>query len=290
MKVFGRLLLILLCACAFCGAIAGYAEQGENDMAYRTEEIWCDNGGSRIYGVACVPEGEGKFPLVIFSHELGNNHESGMRYTERLAAHGYAAYVFDFRGGSAGGTENRSDGSNFGMSVLTEASDLSAVLDAAKAWPFVDSDKIFLLGGSQGGLITLITGCERQDELAGMMLMYPALSAKADSQANSYASPEEVPEDVPLFGGWMHVGRNYITDLWQVDFDQLLVSYRGKLLLHGDQDGTVDISWSEHALEIIPDCEFHVIPGGGHEFYGQPFEDAMGYILSFIDGQLGAAD
>ena len=83
------------------------------------------------------------------------------------------------------------------MSVLTEASDLSAVLDAAKAWPFVDSDKIFLLGGSQGGLVTIITGCERQDELAGMMLMYPALSAKADSQANSYASPEEVPEDVP---------------------------------------------------------------------------------------------
>jgi len=147
-----------------------------------------------------------------------NRHEAGVRYAERLAAYGYAAYVFDFCGGSAGGTQNRSDGSNSEMSVLTEASDLSAVLDAAKAWPFVDSDKIFLLGGSQGGLVTIITGCERQDELAGMMLMYPALSAKADSQANSYASPE----DVPLFGGWMHVGRNYITDLWQVDLTSCL--------------------------------------------------------------------
>jgi len=216
-----------------------------------------------------------------------NRHEAGVRYAERLAAYGYAAYVFDFCGGSAGGTQNRSDGSNSEMSVLTEASDLSAVLDAAKAWPFVDSDKIFLLGGSQGGLVTIITGCERQDELAGMMLMYPALSAKADSQANSYASPE----DVPLFGGWMHVGRNYITDLWQVDFDQLLASCRGKLLLlHGDRDSTVDVSWSEKAVEIIPDCEFHVISGGGHEFYGQTFEDAMGYILSYIDGQLNDAD
>ena len=291
MKAFGRMLLFLLCACVTCGTIAGYAEQGDVDMSYRTEEIWCDNGGSRIYGVAYIPEAEGRFPLVIFSHEMGNNHESGVRYAERLAAHGYATYVFDFRGGSAGGTQNRSDGSNLEMSVLTEASDLSAVLDAAKAWPFVDSGKIFLLGGSQGGLITLITGCERQDELAGMMLMYPALSAKADSRADSYASTEEVPEDVPLFGGWMHVGRNYITDLWKVDFDRLLASYRGKLLLlHGDRDGTVDISWSEKALEIIPDCEFHVIPGGGHEFYGQPFEDAMGYILSYIDAQLNDAE
>ena len=96
---------------------------------------------------------------------------------------------------------------------------------------------------------------------------------------------------MPLFGGWMHVGRNYITDLWKVDFNQLLAFYRGRLLLlHGDRDGTVDISWSEQAAEIIPDCEFHVIHGGGHEFYGQPFEDAMGYILSYIDGQLDHLD
>lgn len=269
---------------------AGAAAPENADVPYRTEELWCRNGDSRIYGVAYIPETEGRSPLVIFSHELGNNHESGVRYAERLAAHGYAAYVFDFRGGSAGGTKNQSDGSNAEMSVLTEASDLSAVLDAAQEWPFVDSEKIFLLGGSQGGLITLITGCERQDELAGLMLMYPALSAKVDSHADSYASPEEVPDDVPLFGDWMHVGRNYITDLWEVDLDRLLTAYRGKLLLlHGDQDGTVDLSWSEQAAGIIPDCEFHIIPGGGHEFYGQPFEDAMGHILSYIGGQLADA-
>ena len=58
---------------------------------------------------------------------------------------------------------------------------------------------------------------------------------------------------------------------------------------NGDSDGTVDVSWSEHAAEIIPNCEFHVIPGGGHEFYGQPFEDAIGHILSYID-QLNVAD
>ena len=171
MKGFGRILLFRLCVCIFCGTTAGYAEQGDVDMSYRTEEIWCENGSSRIYGVAYVPEGEGGFPLVIFSHELGNNHEAGVRYAERLAAQGYAAYVFDFCGGSADGTQSRSDGNNSEMSVLTEASDLSSVLDAAKAWPFVDSNKIFLLGGSQGGLVTIITGCERQTERAGMMLI-----------------------------------------------------------------------------------------------------------------------
>jgi len=272
---------------------AQQAPEGEQAMStttYTTQETWVQNGESRIYGVAYVPTAQEKAPLVIFSHELGNDHTSGERYAERLAEAGYAAYVFDFCGGTVGG--NKSDGSNKDMSVLTEASDLEAVLEASKSWEFVDPGKIFLLGGSMGGLVTTVVGAAHQDELAGMILMYPALSAKEDSQANRYATEADIPEDVSLFGGWIHVGKKYITDLQSVDFDQLLSSYQGHmLLLHGDKDATVLISYSEAAREIIPDCEFHVIQDGGHEFFGQPFEDAMSYILPYLSGQLdGAGD
>ena len=266
------------------------AAEGEEAMStgtYTTQEIWVQNGDDRIYGIAYVPATEDgkKVPLVIFSHELGNDHTSGERYAERLAEAGYAAYVFDFRGGTVGG--NRSDGSNSEMSILTEASDLESVLAAAKTWEFVDPDKIVLLGGSMGGLVTTVVGSTHQDEIAGMILMYPALSAKDDSGAERYQSEDDVPEDVSLFGGWIHVGKNYITDLWTVDFDQLLSSYQGHmLLLHGDKDSTVPLSYSEEAKEIIPDCEFYVIKDGGHEFFGQPFEDAMSYILPYLEGQL----
>ena len=263
--------------------------EGDADMSgyiYTTQEIWVKNGDMNIYGVAYVPDTDGKVPLVIFSHELGNDHRSGERYAERLAEAGYAAYVFDFCGGTVGG--NKSDGSNKGMSVLTEASDLEAVMKSARTWEFVDPDRIVLLGGSMGGLVTTVVGSQHQEEIAGMILMYPALSAKADSGTERYKTEDEVPEEVSLFGGWIHVGKNYVTDLWKVDFDQLLSSYKGHmLLLHGDKDSTVPISWSENAKEIIPDCEFHVIPNGGHEFFGQPFEDAMAYILPYLDTQVG---
>ena len=264
--------------------------KGEETMStgtYTTQEIWVQNGDNRIYGVAYVPNTDKKVPLVIFSHELGNDHTSGVRYAERLAEAGYAAYVFDFCGGTVGG--NRSDGSNKEMSILTEASDLEAVLSTAKSWDFVDPDKIVLLGGSMGGLVTTVVGSTHQDEIAGMILMYPALSAKDDSGAEQYQSEDEIPEDVSLFGGWIHVGKNYITDLWTVDFNQLLSSYQGHmLLLHGDKDSTVPLSYSEEAKEIIPDCEFYVIKDGGHEFFGQPFEDAMGYILPYLEKQLNS--
>ena len=262
--------------------------EGEETMStgtYTTQEIWVQNGDNRIYGVAYVPNTDKKVPLVIFSHELGNDHTSGVRYAERLAEAGYAAYVFDFCGGTVGG--NRSDGSNKEMSILTEASDLESVLSTAKSWDFVNPDKIVLLGGSMGGLVTTVVGSTHQDEIAGMILMYPALSAKDDSGAEQYQTEDDVPEDVSLFGGWIHVGKNYITDLWKVDFNQLLSSYQGHmLLLHGDKDSTVPLSYSEEAKEIIPDCEFYVIKDGGHEFFGQPFEDAMGYILPYLEGQL----
>ena len=265
-----------------CTGFADGSEEG--GMDYRTEEIRCSNGADSLYGVAYIPETNEKVPLVIFSHELGNSHTSGIRYAERLAQYGYAVYAFDFRGGSAPGTENRSSGSNREMSVLTEASDLEAVLEAAKGWDFVDSSSIYLLGGSQGGLVTIIAASRHPDAIKGIMLMYPALSAKED-HISHYRTKEEVPEEVGLFGGWMQVGRNYITDLWDLDFESMLSSYTGKvLLLHGDRDSTVPLSWSEHASEIIPDCEFHVISGGGHEFFGQPFEDAAGYILAWLNG------
>ena len=264
--------------------------EGEEVMStgtYTTQEIWVQNGDNRIYGVAYVPDTDKKVPLVIFSHELGNDHTSGVRYAERLAEAGYAAYVFDFCGGTVGG--NRSDGSNKEMSILTEASDLEAVLSTAKSWDFVDPDKIVLLGGSMGGLVTTVVGSTHQDEIAGMILMYPALSAKDDSGAEQFQTEDDVPEDVSLFGGWIHVGKNYITDLWKVDFNQLLSSYQGHmLLLHGDKDSTVPLSYSEEAKEIIPDCEFYVIKDGGHEFFGQPFEDAMGYILPYLEKQLNS--
>jgi hypothetical protein len=41
---------------------------------------------------------------------------------------------------------------------------------------------------------------------------------------------------------------------------------------------------------MIKNCEFHVIENGGHEFYDQPFEDAMGYILQYLDRQMKGSE
>lgn len=59
------------------------------------------------------------------------------------------------------------------------------------------------------------------------------------------------------------------------------------LVLHGDADSVVDVSYSEHAAQAYPDCELHVISGAGHGFTGESFEETCGYIVAYLDGLLG---
>ncbi len=249
--------------------------------SYRTEVIPCRRGEAEIFGKAFIPEGEGRRPLVIFSHELGDSHKSGIPYAERLAAAGYAAYTYDFCGGSVG--KNQSSGANVGMSVMTEVSDLEAVLAEASSWEFADPERIVLLGGSQGAVVTAVAGCRNAERIAGMMLLYPPFTIPDEMRAR-FRRKERIPEEFDLFGGWMRVGGNYAADVWDLDVYDELAQYQGDvLLLHGDRDTTVPLSVSKRAANVIPRCEFHVIEGGRHGFTGAAFEAAAGHILRYME-------
>ncbi len=256
----------------------------ENGYSYTTKEIRCQNGKNSIYGIAYIPDtGSRKLPLVIFSHELGCSHTNGIPYAERLAENGYAAYIFDFCGGSVG-RENKSDGKNTEMSVMTEVSDIEAVIEAAAAWDFVDPDRIVLLGASQGGTATALAACRNEDKVAGMIMMYPALCLFSDVHAMFGDSIENVPDEFYMLGGYIRVGKNYATDAWDVDvYDELSRYGKKVLLLHGDRDNVVNISYSDRAATVIPDCEYTVIEGAGHGFANASFEEAMALILRYLD-------
>ena len=60
------------------------------------------------------------------------------------------------------------------MSVLTEKADLEAVLEEVKQWDFVDTGSIYLMGNSQGGLVTALTAAEHKEEIRAVILIYPA--------------------------------------------------------------------------------------------------------------------
>lgn len=244
--------------------------------SYTEREILLENAGQRIYGIAYIPDGTEKSPLVLLSHGLGGSYDNCIAEAEQLASHGIAAYCFDFRGGGG----YKSDGDTTQMSVMTEVSDLETVLAAAKTWDFVDANRIALMGFSQGGIVSAIAAARHVDEVNGLILCYPAFLV-SDAVHEQFSSLDEVPESYHF--NWIRAGRAYAADMWDYDVYAEIGNYtRPVLLMHGDQDWIVPISYVERAAEVYPDVEYHVMRGAGHGFYGSSFDESMELSFAYL--------
>lgn len=254
-------------------------------MDFTTRDIYVEGANGRIYGQVLLPQpaAGGRLPLVIFSHEFGADHTTGTAYGEHLAESGVAFCAFDFCGGTAGG--NRSQGEPRDMSVRTEEGDLDAVLDAALSWDFVDKERIFLMGGSQGGVVSALVAPRRPADIRGLILNYPAFVVADDAHAR-FDSLDQVPDQVPFFDGWFCVGRRYIADLWDLDLYGEACGYQGPVLInHGDQDPIVPLSYARRAARRYANCELHVIEGAGHGFEGAACREAQANIDAWLSHQ-----
>lgn len=257
--------------------------------AYRIAEMNVVNPATEktLRGLLYLPERTGRMPLVITAHELGSNSRRRWpAYGESLASHGTAVYSFDFAGGGPkartdGAPGSRSDGETTEMSVMTEVRDLEAVLKAAQSWDFVNTQKIALIGGSQGGLVSVVTAARHAGEINGLVLLYPALLIRDDLHAK-FGNREDCPP-VYSYNGWLNVSPLYVNDMWDYDTYLDMPKY-GKpvLILHGDKDNVVPMSYSERAAKAYNDAEYHVVKEGLHGFQGEPFYQAISYINAYF--------
>ena len=246
---------------------------------YQTEELYASRDEKQIYGVVYIPQNAGeRMPSIIYSHGFGGSHQYGTQYAEAMAARGYVVYCFDFCGGSPG---SRSDGSTLEMSLFTEQADLEAVIKMMQGLDYVDSSNLFLLGTSQGGAVSALTGAKHPDEIKGMVLLYPAF-VMVDNANELFRSAEEIPDTYYFM--WMNVGRTYFEPLLDYDIYADITDYtKDILILHGDVDSIVPLSYSEKAVEVYSSAQLKVLPGAGHGFYGNDAEQAIGYITEYLN-------
>lgn len=251
------------------------------------KELYAQRQDLRIYGVLYTPQGvEEKLPVIIYAHGLGGSYQYGIPYARAMASRGFAVYCFDFCGGSPG---SRSDGEQTEMSVFSEQQDLEAVIGMLRAREEIDEENIFLLGSSQGGMVSAMTAADHEEEIAGAVLLYPAF-VLVDDAKERFASVEDVPDTYEHL--FMQVGRAYAEALLDDDVYADIAGYaRDVLIIHGDADPIVPLSYSQKAVQVLPSAELKVIPGAGHGFSGEDEQQAITwmaeYFLSHVNEQKG---
>lgn len=145
----------------------------------------------------------------------------------------------------------------------------------------MDNNNIFLMGTSMGGAVSAITAAAHEEEIQGAILLYPAF-VMVDDAKERFAGVEEIPKT--YYNMWMTVGRVFAEDLLDYDIYGAISDYKKDvLLIHGDADGIVPISYSEKAVEAYDSARLEVIPGAGHGFYGKDFTQAAEWTLSYLE-------
>lgn len=214
----------------------------------------------RIFGLLYAPaEYEGKLPAVILSHGYNSSHRELLDMAQCLAENGFASYCYDFCGGSA---ISESSGSSLDMSIETEISDLKAVIKTISEMSFIDTDRIYLYGESQGGFVSALTAPQLPDSIAGEVLLYPAFCIP-DNWGR--VTPEEMSEPMNFMG--MKLSEKFLEGLPRYDVFEAAGRYHGPVLIHhGDSDGVVDLSYAERLHRAVPQSSLFVYHGEGHGF------------------------
>ena len=232
----------------------------KTDGTYTVKEYDFDSNGKDIYARAFVPDVEGRVPLVIFSHGLGANVEHEEEVQKTLAKAGIAVFSFEFAGGSSSAAP-MSEGLTTEMSVLTEVQNLKDAIRIASGMEYVDQQKIYLMGSSQGGLVTALTA-EEVTNIAGLFLFYPAFSLPDDIRS-SFPKLDKVPETFNLLG--TKIGKKYITDIYDMDPYANLEKFGMPVhIYHGKDDNIVPLTASQKAMKRLGNARLTTLEDTGH--------------------------
>ena len=252
------------------------------------EEMHCTSGDIDIYGLLYTPEGkEGPLPLVVLSHSSSLTHAAMAPYAQYLAEKGYAAYCFDFCGACE---ESRSKGRTMEeMTVFTEMEDLEIVLAKTRTLDIIDPGKVFMLGSSQGGLVTALVAEKHAADTKGMILFYPAfnipdLISRFSSVSGDGGSFGDFGGPGGLGSGFGSMGMSdaFVNSIKDYDVYANIGTYpEDIIILHGTNDFIVDIKYSEQAVEKYPSAVLYPIQGASHGFNNANFNG----MASFVGGE-----
>ena len=193
-------------------------------------------------------------PLLVGVHSWSVNRLSSARQQAKVAAdHGWLAVFPDFRGPNLTSNPHATEA---GASLLAQRDIIDAVEHMKSHFP-VDSSRIYIMGGSGGGHMSLMMACKYPDVWAAVSAWCPITCMRQWwEQQNSYS-----PHIEAVCGGKPG-------DSAQVDFEYLRRSPRSFIancatipvaIHHGQMDPTIFCPQTWQTFSLLADIPDHYV-------------------------------
>lgn len=240
----------------------------------------------RLYCRIQMPEGNGKCPMVIFSHGFGGDMTFHLwdPIIEQLNAAGIGAVRFDFNGCG------KSEGEFQDMTVPNEIEDLMAVIAWTRSQPRTGG--ISLVGHSQGGVASGMAAGEcGSPQIERVVLLSAAAVLREDAlRGNSQgASFDPWHLDKPCYavpGRGLKIGRGYIQAAMNLPIYETTAKYSGPvLIINGMADTVVPYTYAERYHGVLKGSRLIIIPGEDHTYTVSP-EYAVGLVADWLIKEL----
>ena len=233
--------------------------------------------GRSVHAVLYLPESAAPVPAVLMSHGYNGCKTDFDHGARRLAENGVAALCYTFCGGS---TRDESGFPSTSMTLLTEQEDALALLDYLRSHPAINAEKVFLFGGSMGGIVSVLASQARPEDVAGLGLLFPALCIP-ENWTERYATDEEIPQSIEFWG--LTLGKGFVTSLRGMDVFAKMPEYsKPVIIFQGAKDPIATLGHSERAASLYPDAELVVYPEEAHGFRPEADADVFRRLLAFV--------
>ncbi len=231
-----------------------------------SEEYSVSYDDKQLYGKITAPRDykSKKLPTIVIAHGLNNILEQYEMYSQLLAKQGYLVYSFDFYGGSR---QSKSGGQDMlNMSVKTELTDLTQVMEKLRSEAFVDKSKMSLFGASQGGVVASLYAAD-PDRVHKLLLIFPAFVLFDDAKETyrELGSPDfdQLPDSLTHHNAAL--GKIYLIDALDIDIQAEQTKITAPtLIIHGTDDAVVPYQYAVEASQTIPNAELVTVEGGEH--------------------------
>lgn len=250
-----------------------------------TEEYTVTYEDKNLYGQITAPKDykNKKLPVVVISHGFNNTFDMYKDYIQLLAKQGFLVYCFDYYGGSRNSKSGGQD--MLQMSVKTELTDLTNVVEKLTSESYVDKDHLSIIGVSQGGVVASLYAAAKPEHIYKLGLIFPAYvlfdDVKETYQSLGSPSFDQLPDSLTHHNA--SLGKIYLTDALDIDIEDVQRKIIAPtLIVHGTNDTIAPYQYSVDAIQRIPNAKLVTVEGGSHRIDENFSKIAIPAIQNFL--------